>query len=153
MNKSSLIKFFASGFYTSYSKIVPGTTGTVPAWLIAYFAVGDNSRIIIIGAVALTIISVWLASAAENVYGHDAKKIVIDEWAGMFITLILVPYSLLNYTIAFVAFRGFDAVKIWPANVAENLPRGWGVTADDVVAGIQANLFTHLIIYIINSYI
>ena len=71
----------------------------------------------------------------------------------MFITLILVPYSLLNYTIAFVAFRGFDAVKIWPANVAENLPRGWGVTADDVVAGIQANLFTHLIIYIINSYI
>ena len=153
MNKSSLIKFFASGFYTSYSKIVPGTTGTVPAWLIAYFAVGDNIRIIIIGAVALTIISVWLASAAENVYGHDAKKIVIDEWAGMFITLILVPYSLLNYTIAFVAFRGFDAVKIWPANVAENLPRGWGVTADDVVAGIQANLFTHLIIYIINSYI
>ncbi|HDL02866.1 MAG TPA: phosphatidylglycerophosphatase A [candidate division Zixibacteria bacterium] len=153
MNKSSIIRFFASGFYTGYSKIVPGTTGTIPAWLIAYFAVGDNRRIIIIGAVVLTIISVRLASAAENIYGHDAKKIVIDEWAGMFITLILVPYSLLNYIIAFVAFRGFDAVKIWPANAAEKLPRGWGVTADDVVAGIQANFFTHLIIYIINSYI
>jgi len=153
MNKSSLIKCFASGFYTSYSKIVPGTTGTIPAWLIAWFAVGDNPTAVIIIAVALTIISVWLASAAENVYGHDAKKIVIDEWAGMFITLILLPFSLLNYIIAFVAFRGFDAVKIWPANAAEKLPRGWGVTADDVVAGIQANLSTHLIVYIINSYL
>ncbi|PKK83106.1 MAG: phosphatidylglycerophosphatase A [candidate division Zixibacteria bacterium HGW-Zixibacteria-1] len=153
MNKTFLIKFFASGFYSSYSKIVPGTTGTIPAWLIAYFLVGDNSHAVIIGAVALTVISVWLASLAEPIYGHDAKKIVIDEWAGMFITLILVPFSLLNYIIAFVAFRGFDAVKIWPANVAEKLPRGWGVTADDVVAGIQANLSTHLIVYIIKLYI
>ena len=153
MNKSSLIKFFASGFYTSYSKIVPGTTGTIPAWLIAYFLVGGHRETVIILAAALTVISVWLASAAENVYGHDAKKIVIDEWAGMFITLILLPFSLLNYIIAFVAFRGFDAVKIWPANAAEKLPRGWGVTADDVVAGIQANLSTHLIVYIINSYL
>lgn len=153
MNKTSLIKFFASGFYSSYSKIYPGTTGTIPAWLIAYFLIGGSSTAVIVAAIILTIISVWLASLAEDVYGHDAKKIVIDEWAGMFITIILLPHSLLNYFIAFIAFRGCDAVKIWPANIAEKLPRGWGVTADDVVAGIQANLLTHLIVYIINSYI
>jgi phosphatidylglycerophosphatase A len=80
--------------------------------------------------------------------GHDAKKIVIDEWAGMMISLIMIPYSLTNYILAFLAFRALDAVKFFPANVAERLPRGWGVTADDVVAGIQANLLTQLLIYV-----
>ena len=112
-----------------------------------------NQTIVISLAVAFTIISVWLAYEAEQVYGHDAKKIVIDEWAGMMITLILIPYSLTNYLIAFIAFRGFDAIKIFPANVAERLPGGWGVTADDIVAGIQANLSTLLAIYILNNYI
>jgi phosphatidylglycerophosphatase A len=106
-----------------------------------------------IAAVIMTIISVWLAGVAERVYGHDAKKIVVDEWAGMFIAVAFVPYSLPNYIMAFIFFRGFDWFKIYPANVAERLPRGWGVTADDVVAGIQANLLTHLAIYINNSYL
>lgn len=153
MSKSAVIKFFASGFYTGYSRIVPGTTGTIPAWLIAYFVVGDNPIIIIILSVLLTIISVYLSEKAEMIFGHDAKKIVIDEWAGMMITLILIPYSLLNYLIAFVAFRGFDAIKIFPANVAERLPGGWGVTADDIIAAIQANLATQLTLYILNHYI
>ncbi len=153
MNKTSLIKFFASGFYSSYSPIVPGTTGTVPCWLIAFFIVKGDQMAVISMAFGFTIISVWLAYLAEKVYGHDAKKIVIDEWAGMMITLILIPYSLVNYLIAFVAFRGYDAIKIFPANVAESLPGGWGVTADDVVAGIQANLSTLLAIYILNHYI
>jgi len=153
MNKNSVIKFFASGFYTSYSKIYPGSTGTIPAWLIAFFLLRGDNITTISAAVAVTVISVMLATAAEKVYGHDSKQIVIDEWAGMFIAVILVPYSLLNYIIAFVIFRLLDAIKIWPANIAERLPRGWGVTADDVVAGIQANLLTHLAVYVLNRYI
>nr|MBN2278539.1 phosphatidylglycerophosphatase A [candidate division Zixibacteria bacterium] len=153
MNKNSIIKFLASGFYCSYSKIVPGSTGTIPAWLIACFFLKGHETATIMAAVAATVISVFLAGEAEKIYGHDAKRIVIDEWAGMFITLILVPYSLLNFGLAFIYFRLLDAVKIWPANAAERLPRGWGVTADDVVAGIQANLLTQLTVYIINHYI
>ena len=149
MNKTAIIKLFASGFYSGYSKIVPGTTGTIPAWLIAYFLLGDNQTVVISAAAVATVISVYLSGLAEKVYGYDAKKIVIDEWAGMFIALILVPFSLRNYIIAFVAFRAFDAVKVPPARTAEKLPGGWGVTADDVVAGIQANLLTQLVIYLV----
>lgn len=148
MNRESIIKLAASGFYSGYSSIVPGTTGTIPAWLIAYFLIGNHLMILIAAAVVFTILSVYLAGLAEPILGHDSKKIVIDEWAGMMITLILVPYSLLNYIIAFGAFRLLDAIKIFPARQAESLPRGWGVTADDVVAGIQANLLTQGIIYI-----
>ncbi|MCX6830261.1 MAG: phosphatidylglycerophosphatase A [candidate division Zixibacteria bacterium] len=148
MKRAFLIKFFASGLFTGYSPIVPGTTGTIPAWLLAYFMLGRNPDLIIIFSVAFIIISVFLAGKAEPLLGHDAKKIVIDEWAGMMISLIMIPYSLTNYILAFLAFRALDAVKFFPANVAERLPRGWGVTADDVVAGIQANLLTQLLIYV-----
>lgn len=94
-------------------------------------------------------ISVFAAGAAESFMGHDSRKIVIDEWAGMFITLILVPLSITSYLIAFFWFRFFDVIKLPPASQAEKLPGGWGVTMDDVVAGIQANILTHLTLYVI----
>lgn len=152
MKKSTFIKLAASGFYSGYSPIVPGTTGTIPAWLIAYFFMGSASLILPVAAMITLLLSIYIAGKAEPILGHDAKKIVIDEWAGMFITLIMVPFSLLNYVIAFLTFRALDAVKFFPANAAEKLPRGWGVTADDVVAGIQANLLTRLIIFVISCY-
>lgn len=148
--KNFLIKSLATGFYSGCSPIVPGTTGTVPAWLIAWFLIGDHPAILGLAAIAMTLFSVIIASAAEHTLGHDAKKIVVDEWAGMFIALLFVPYGLTNYIIAFVTFRGFDAVKIFPADAAEKLPKGWGVTADDVVAGIQANILTQIVIYILS---
>jgi phosphatidylglycerophosphatase A len=67
----------------------------------------------------------------------------------MFVAVLLVPYSLLNFTIAFVAFRILDAIKIAPAAQAEKLPAGWGVTMDDIVAGIQANIVTQIVIVIL----
>jgi len=147
--KDTMIKMLATGFYTGCSGFIPGTTGTIPAWLIAWFLLRGDLVWLGIATVVMTALSVILASAAEPILGHDAKKIVVDEWVGMFIALLFVPYSLLNYLIAFVAFRGFDAIKIYPANIAEKLPRGWGVTADDVIAGVQANLLTQIIVYVI----
>lgn len=70
----------------------------------------------------------------------------------MFVALLFVPYSLINYVIAFFAFRFFDVVKIPPARQLERLPGGWGVTMDDIAAGIHANLATQLAIYILNNY-
>jgi phosphatidylglycerophosphatase A len=149
MMKSRLIKFAASGLYFGYSPVVPGSTGTIPAWVIGYFLIRGDLYWLIAAAISSTFISIWISGKAELILGHDAKKIVIDEWAGMFIALILIPFSLLNYVIAFGSFRALDAVKFFPARSAERLPRGWGVTADDVVAGIQANLLTRLVIFAI----
>ncbi len=152
--KRELIKFFASGLYTSYGKgLYPGSRGTIPAWLIAYFLIRGDQAILAVCAVLFTGLSVYLSYEAEKIWGHDSKQIVMDEWAGMMVTLILVPYSLVYYGIAFVSFRLADAVKIWPANVAENLPGGWGVTADDIVAGVQSCLLMHLGLYIVRNYV
>lgn len=149
-----LIKLLASGLFTSYGRgFYPGSRGTIPAWLLAYFLLRGTISGTIACAIGFTILSVYISYEAEKIWGHDAKKIVIDEWAGMFVTLIIVPYSLFNYGLAFVIFRLADAVKIWPANAAEKLPGGWGVTADDIVAGVQSCLLTHLVIFIINNYL
>lgn len=144
--KAALVKIIATGFYSGYGRPFPDTWGTIPAWLLAYFLVEGNQALLTVIAVGSLILSVWASGQAEQIYGRDARTIVIDEWAGMFIALILVPYSLTNYAVAFVAFRVFDVVKLPPATQAERLPGGWGVTMDDVVAGMQANLVTHLVI-------
>ena len=149
--KKFIAKMLATGFWSGYFPITPGTFGSIPPWLIAYFLIQNNQLWLTIAAIAATIVSVWSAGEAEKELGHDARKIVIDEWAGMFITLMFVPYSLTNYAIAFFVFRALDVVKIYPARQAERLPAGWGITMDDVVAGVQSNLVTHLIIWLIKQ--
>jgi phosphatidylglycerophosphatase A len=145
--KDNLVKLVATGIYSGFMKPYPGTWGTMPAWLIAYFLIGDNTPALIGITIVSIIVSVWAASEAEKVFGHDARKIVIDEWAGMFISLLFLPYTLSVYVLAFLAFRFFDVVKLPPAAQAERLPRGWGVTMDDVVAGIYANLAVRLVLF------
>lgn len=145
--KEKLIKFIATGMYSGFSPLWPGTAGSIPAWLIAFFLVGENTLALVVMAVATFCVSVWSAGKAEQTMGHDARKIVIDEWAGMFVALLFVPYSFVNYVIAFFFFRAFDVIKLSPAAQAENLPGGWGVTMDDIVAGIQANVVTQVVIF------
>ena len=144
--------FVATGCYSGFLKPFAGTWGTIPAWLIAFFFIKDDLMLLAIVTAVTFLVSVWSAGEAEIYFGHDARKIVIDEWAGMFVSLLFIPFSLLNYTIAFFAFRAFDVVKIPPARQCEKLSGGWGVTMDDIVAGIHANLFTQLVIYLMKLY-
>jgi phosphatidylglycerophosphatase A len=149
--KNRLTKLIATGIYSGYSPLWPGTAGSIPAWLIAFFIVKGNGAILGVVIVVTFILAVWSSGKMEPVLGHDARKIVIDEWVGMFLTLLFVPYSLVNYVIAFFAFRAFDVVKIPPARQSERLPGGWGVTMDDVVAGIQANVVTQVLILLLEK--
>lgn len=142
----------ATGLYSGYLRPFSGTWGTIPAWLIGYFLIKDNQMLLLAVTLATILISVWSATEAEKKFGHDSKNIVIDEWAGMLVTFIFIPYSLTNYIIAFVLFRINDVVKIPPASQFEKLPRGWGVTMDDVAAGIYANIMTRLIIMAISYF-
>ena len=148
--KKFMVKMFATGFGSGYAPLTPGTFGSIPPLLIAFYLIQNNQPMLIAAAVLATAVSVWSAGEAEKLFGHDARKIVIDEWAGMFITLLFIPYSLANYAIAFFVFRALDVFKIFPARRSEKLPRGWGVTMDDVVAGVQSNLVTQFIIWLIN---
>ena len=93
-------------------------------------------------------ISVWSATKGEEIFGKDGRQIVIDEATGMVISLLFIPKEIGWYAVAFFLFRIFDVIKPPPARSAERLKAGWGVTLDDVVAGIYANVTLHIIYYI-----
>lgn len=150
--KDILIKFFATGLLTGYLKPFPGTWGTIPAWLIAWFLLKGDPTLMWATAMGMTLLSIAISSLAEPILGHDSRKIVIDEWAGMFVALLFVPYSLQMYVAAFAAFRAFDVIKIWPARQLESLPGGLGITADDIAAGIHTILFVQIIIYVAETF-
>ncbi len=88
----------------------------------------------------ICIVGVWSSDRVEALWGKDHNRVVIDEVAGMSIALLFVPVSLSNICIAFLLFRFFDIAKPFYIRRLENLKGGWGVMADDALAGIYANL-------------
>lgn len=97
-------------------------------------------------AVVLVMVSIVFSSRSKELYGSpDSSHIVIDECAGQFITFLFVPFSLMTLALGFVLFRLFDVVKPFPVNKTEEIEGGVGVTADDVAAGVMANISLLLI--------
>jgi len=91
-------------------------------------------------------VSIWASHCGERAYGRDAGPIVVDEVVGMALSLLFLPAGAGPALLAFVLFRVFDIVKPFPAGRAQNLPGGWGVVADDVMAGLYANLAARLVL-------
>ncbi len=73
---------------------------------------------------------------------------VIDEVAGMLVTLLAVPVGFTGAVVGFFVFRLCDIVKPFPARQAERLTGGWGVMADDLVAGIYAQGVLRLVLWL-----
>lgn len=85
------------------------------------------------------------ADRVEEIWGKDHNRVVIDEVAGMCITLLFVPLKWQYTLIGLVLFRFFDILKPFGIRKLEKLPGGWGVMADDVLAGIYANIILQLV--------
>ena len=134
-----LIKAIASACGAGLSPVAPGTAGSALAVGIALCLRPWWTPAL---ALALTLVislaGVYCASRAEEYWGHDSHKIVIDEVAGMWLALAFTPLSWTGAAVAFFLFRLLDIVKPPPARQAERLPGGWGVMADDLIAGAYA---------------
>jgi len=90
----------------------------------------------------------WSAGKVEPLWGKDDKKVVIDEVAGMCISLLFLPVTWEFVLAALVLFRFFDIAKPLYIRRMERLPGGWGVMMDDILAGVYANLVLQLVIYL-----
>jgi phosphatidylglycerophosphatase A len=115
------------------------------AWLLLPFNEFNTVYHIIILVVIFTL-GTWSSFVVEKEWGHDSNRIVIDEVLGMCASLFLVPIEWKYVLTAFVLFRFFDIVKPLFIRRAEAFPSGWGVMADDLLAGIYANLILQLLI-------
>jgi len=119
-------------------------SGTVAAavCVIAWYVFADrvDPVVVLFITLGITAMGVWSATVVERYWGIDSHRVVIDEVAGMGISVLFLPVSFGIGLAAFVLFRFFDIAKPAYIRSTEKLPHGWGVMADDVLAGIYTNI-------------
>jgi len=149
--KQKSVIFIATGCYIGNITFAPGTFGTVLGLLLCFFL----SKIDYSMAVLLTLIfilcAIWIANEAEKILKtKDPGCIVIDEIAGIILTLSGLPFNITSVTVGFLVFRALDIWKPYPIRLLENkFAGGIGIVLDDVAAGILSNLILRFLLKII----
>ena len=146
--KRSLTSCFGLGLLPG----APGTFGSLPPMIIfTILSLSSLSQVVISAImVVLVIAGVFVCvkfgpDIIEKTGKDDPGEIVADEFAGQALTFVGIGSIAggkiwLAAIIGFVLFRIFDIFKPWPIRKFEKLPKGWGVVADDLMAGVYANI-------------
>ena len=148
-------KLIVSAGGLGYLPIAPGTWGSL-AGVIIFLLAGLSGSLLLTSAIVLaalilfSVLNVVLGPWANSHYGcKDPSPVVIDEVAGYLVAVLLLPIDGVNLyysaACAFFVFRIFDILKPSPARELERLPAGWGILADDLAAGLYANLLCQCI--------
>ena len=153
-------KFFLTVGFSGLSPKAPGTAGSFVSLIIGLFLLEFlHPSTLFLLALLITVIAIKQIDIYEKEVGiHDGKEIVIDELAGMWITLAICGINSSNILfmapIAFIFFRLFD---IWKPSFIGKIDRdvkgGLGVMGDDVLAGIAAGISTAGVYQLIEKFI
>ena len=102
----------------------------------------------ILPAITLVILltGIYTGNKVEAAWGKDSYRVVIDEVAGMLVTILFIPANTYLLIAGFILFRFFDMVKPLFIRRLEDLPSGTGVMMDDVLAGFYSNLVLQIAI-------
>jgi phosphatidylglycerophosphatase A len=150
-----LAVFLATVAYCGYFPVAPGTVGSA-AGLVVYLLVWwTRSPLLEIALIAVTaVVGTWAATHAERYFGGiDPGPVVIDEVLGMLVTLAFIPAGWSAMLAGFVLFRIFDVIKPFPANRLERFHGGFGIMADDAMAGVYGNLALRLLMWLLPAWI
>ena len=142
----TVIKLIASGLYTGYSPIAPGTIGSILGVLI-FLQLYGFTWLYVITCLLLILVGFLVSERAEEIYGKkDPRRITIDEIAGMCIVYLGMKPRLWIILAGFLLFRIFDIVKPFPIRNVEKLKGSFGVMLDDIIAAIYTNLILQIFI-------
>ena len=135
---------FASGTFASLFAILPYL-------LIARYNNVKSLLVYLLLVFVFSLIAIWVSNEAEKIFNEkDSHKIVIDEVAGFFLSMVLLPaYNFKYYIIAaFFLFRIYDVWKPYPIRSSQELKGGLGVVADDLIAGFYACFTIHIFVFL-----
>ncbi len=133
--------FVARGFGSGLSPKAPGTAGSLAAMVAAalvFMPLPVWLRLLLL--IPLTWGGIWAAARAERLLDtHDPGEVVVDEWLGLWLCYAWFPaLGWWELLLGFALFRYFDIAKPGPIKALQHLPGGWGVVADDLLAGLAA---------------
>ncbi len=139
-----------TAFYIGMIPGAPGTYASAATALVYYAVYRACGRILPelhLSVVALIAVVGTLASAqvSKSRNDEDPSIVVIDEVAGQLVTFLFLPVHVSNLLLGFVFFRVFDIWKPFPVHQLESLKHGVGIMADDIMAGIYANILLHAV--------
>ena len=133
-------KLFLTFFYTGLLPKAPGTWGTIAGLIVAWFVVQNlGYQTLFLATIFITIVSFKEIDRYEESVGeHDSKEIVIDEVAGIWLSLCITGATTpIYFALNFIFFRIFD---IWKPSIIGRVDRdakgGYGVMGDDLLAGV-----------------
>ena len=143
---SKIAEALATFFYIGKIPPAPGSLASIVGGLFWIYLQNNLLAFFVLLAV-ITIAGFWSSGITEKMQGEkDPSCIVIDEVAGAMIAFFMVPTTWPYLITSYFLFRAFDMFKLYPVNKFENLPGAVGVMADDLIAGIYANVTIHLAI-------
>jgi phosphatidylglycerophosphatase A len=149
--KEKLVMFFASCCYVGNIPFASGTFGSAAGLLLCWVFSLMEIKAAALAILFFTAFSIWIADRAEKIIQtKDPGVIVIDEFAGILVTLFGISFTPFSAIAGFFIFRFFDILKPYPVNYADQkLPGGWGIVIDDVLAGIYANITLRILMAIV----
>ena len=138
MLRVELSEWLATCFKSGHLPIAPGTWGSLAAvigwWLWLQYL---DPLVFIVLIIAIFAIGVFTTNTIIAHTGEkDPSRVIIDEVAGQWLGLLILPDGMIYIVGAFVLFRFLDIFKPWPIRQMEQFPKGWGVMLDDTLAGL-----------------
>ena len=138
MLRVELSEWLATCFKIGHLPIAPGTWGSLAAvigwWLWLQYL---DPLVFIVLIITIFTIGVFATNIIIDHTGEkDPSRVVIDEMAGQWLGLLMLPDGMLYIAGAFILFRFLDILKPWPIRQLEQFPKGWGVMLDDMLAGL-----------------
>jgi phosphatidylglycerophosphatase A len=131
-------------------KYVPGTYGSLVGFLVWILFVPNGYIFQVFLLVSIFVISVLFSCIAETIYNKkDDQRIVIDEVAGSWFSIAFLPKTLIVLSLGILLFRAFDIKKPLFIKKLQNLKGGFGITLDDIAAGIFVNIILRVITVVI----
>jgi phosphatidylglycerophosphatase A len=145
--KEKIVMFLATGAYIGRIPFAPGTFGALIGLPVYYLLSMTSLSVAAVITIALIVVAVWASEHAEQLMGKkDPGSVVIDEVAGMVVTLLGIPFGVVTAICGFVLFRIFDIAKPHPVRyLQDDLPGGAGIVMDDIAAGIISNIILRVI--------
>ena len=145
--KRKTIMFFATGGFIGDIPFAPGTFGSIIGLFFCFYLSKTDWIIESVCLVLFTLFAIWMAHEAEKQLGKtDPGCVVIDEIAGMIVTLAFLPFTVVSAAAGFFIFRFFDILKPFPIRQMEKkIPGGAGIVLDDILAGIYSHIVLRVI--------
>lgn len=144
-----LVSMAATLLCLGYAPVASGTFGSAGAVVAYLFICRLDPLYYELIWIFLFVLSWGVAHSYQIGVGRDdPKEVVIDEAVGFLAAMFLLPPTAGYIIAAFLLFRIFDIIKLWPASYFDKkVKNGFGIVMDDVMAGVYANLVLHAFRY------